>query len=128
MATPPPRDWHPTLRRRTAGVALVMLLWVVGIEGRLVQLQIVRHADLVARAERQQLGTSEAPAKRGDIVDRRGHILATSVDADTIYAVPSEIADPDTTVARLCGAFGDCTARERQSLAERLRQRKAFAY
>ena len=50
-------------------------------------------ADLVARAERQQSGRSPAPAKRGDIVDRRGRVLATSVDADTIYAVPSEIDD-----------------------------------
>jgi cell division protein FtsI (penicillin-binding protein 3) len=128
MAALPPIDWRLTLRHRTAGVAAVMVLWVAGIEARLVQLQIVRHADLVARAERQQLGTSEAPAKRGDIVDRRGHILATSVDADTIYAVPSEIAGPDATAARLCAALGDCAAKEQQALGERLRVRKAFAY
>ena len=51
------------------------------------------HADLVARAERQQMRTIVAPAKRGDILDRHGRVLATSVDADSIYAVPSEIAD-----------------------------------
>ena len=34
-----------------------------------------------------------SPAKRGDILDRRGRVLATSVDADTIYAVPSAIDD-----------------------------------
>ena len=76
----------------------MLALWAAGIEARLVHLQVVRHGDLMARAERQQLGTSEAPAKRGDIVDRRGHVLATSVDADTIYAVPSDIDDPDGTV------------------------------
>jgi cell division protein FtsI (penicillin-binding protein 3) len=128
MAALPPTDWRLTLRARTLCVAGIMVLWAAGIEARLVQLQIARHGDLVARAERQQLGTSEAPAKRGDIVDRRGHILATSVDADTIYAVPSEIADPERTVERLCAAFADCTGKERQSLSERLRLRKAFAY
>jgi cell division protein FtsI (penicillin-binding protein 3) len=123
-----PSDWRATLKRRTLVAAAMLGIWAAGIEARLVHLQVVRHGDLVARAERQQLGTSEAPAKRGDIVDRRGHVLATSVDADTIYAVPSEIGDPDATVARLCAAFGDCTAKERQALGERLRQRKAFAY
>jgi cell division protein FtsI (penicillin-binding protein 3) len=128
MAALPPSDWRVTLKRRTLVAAAMLGMWAAGIEARLVHLQVVRHGDLVARAERQQLGTSEAPAKRGDIVDRRGHVLATSVDADTIYAVPSEIGDPDATVAKLCVAFGDCTAKERQALGERLRQRKAFAY
>jgi cell division protein FtsI (penicillin-binding protein 3) len=116
------------LKRRTVFAAGALALWAVGIEARLVHLQLVRHGDLLTRAERQQLGTSEAPAKRGDIVDRRGHVLATSVDADTIYAVPSDIDDPGGTVDRLCSALGDCSEKERQALGERLRQRKAFAY
>ena len=120
--------WQHTLQRRTFVAAALLALWAAGIEARLVHLQVFRHADLMARAERQQLGTSEAPAKRGDIIDRSGHVLATSADADTIYAVPSEIRDPEGTVAHLCGAFGDCSPRERQSMTERLRQHKAFAY
>jgi cell division protein FtsI (penicillin-binding protein 3) len=120
--------WRLTLQQRTLTVAAMLGLWCAGIEARLIHLQVVRHADLVARAERQQLGTNEAPAKRGDIVDRRGHVLATSVDADTIYAVPAEITDPDGTVSKLCTALGDCSVKERPALAERLRQHKAFAY
>ena len=49
-------------------------------------------------------------------------MLATSVDADSIYAVPSEIDDAASAVAQLCGALGDCTARDRQTLTERLRR------
>jgi cell division protein FtsI/penicillin-binding protein 2 len=128
MAAPPSSAWRPRLKRRTIFAAGTLAVWAVGIEARLVHLQLLRHGDLVTRAERQQLGTSEAPAKRGDIVDRRGHVLATSVDADTIYAVPSDIDDPGGTVERLCAAFGDCSEKERQALSERLRQRKAFAY
>ena len=56
-------------------------------------LQIVGHDQLVDRAERQQIQTRPLAAKRGDIVDRKGRVLATSVDADTIYAVPSAIGD-----------------------------------
>ncbi len=89
---------------------------------------MITRADLMARAERQQLRTIAAPAKRGDILDRRGRVLATSVDADTIYAVPSDISDHAAVVARLCDALGDCTDRERQGLADRLRRQKNFAY
>ena len=39
------------------------------------------------------MSTVAAPAKRGEIFDRNGRLLAYSVDADTIYAVPTEIAD-----------------------------------
>ena len=73
-------------------------LWVAGIEGRLVYLQVFRHADLMARAARQQSRTLPTPAKRGDILDRRGHLLATSVDVDSIYAVPSEINNDEEAV------------------------------
>jgi cell division protein FtsI (penicillin-binding protein 3) len=109
-------------------VAIVLALWVSVIEARLLFLQVVDHADLVARAERQQKRTQEAVAKRGDILDRRGHLLATSVDADTIYAVPSEIVDASDAAARLCRAFADCSKKERAALAEKLSQPRAFVY
>src|SRR5690242_5916637 len=99
------------LRRRVAVVAGMLALWVAGIEARLVFLQVIRHADLSARAERQQNRTIEVAGKRGDIVDRRGRVLATSVDADSVYAVPTDIAKPDEVAKKLCEAFRDCTAK-----------------
>ena len=44
--------------------------------------------------------TLTVPALRGDIVDRDNRVLATSASVDTIYAVPSEIDDPQQTAAR----------------------------
>jgi cell division protein FtsI (penicillin-binding protein 3) len=116
------------LRRRVSVTAGLLALWVVGIEARLVYLQVIDRADLVKRAERQQMQTIPLTGKRGDIVDRRGRVLATSVDADTIYAVPSAIEDEAATVAKLCGALGDCTKSERQDLVERLKRQRNFAY
>src|SRR5438067_8391590 len=127
----PPRDvsdWRATLHQRIVVAATLFAVWAVGIETKLVYLQVYRHTDLVARAVKQQMRTREAPPKRGDIVDRKGRVLATSVDADSIYAVPSEIGNPDEVVAALCRAFRDCNARERQTLLERLRKQGAFAY
>lgn len=124
----PATDWRETLKRRTVVAAVIFGLWAAGIEAKLVYLQVFRHADLIARATRQQMRTIDVPAKRGDIVDRRGRVLATSVDTDSVYAIPSEIGDPDEVVAKLCDAFGDCKRRERDALGCRLRQRGAFAY
>lgn len=117
------------LKSRLMVAVTVLVLWVVGIEARLIVLQVVQHDDLVAKAERQQMSTIVAPAKRGEIFDRNGRLLAYSVDADTIYAVPTEITDPAKTAAVLCDALDDCTKKSREELKERLSQeRSQFAY
>ena len=128
MADQPPNVMRATLKRRVALAFGFLLLWAVGIEARLVYLQVFRYDELATRAERQQSRTIEAPAKRGDILDRHGHILAYSVDADTIYAVPSEFGDAEAGVAAVCGALADCDAKERQAMVERIRKGKYFAY
>ncbi len=108
--------------------AAVLVLWVVAIEVRLIVLQVLQHDQLVARAERQQMSTLAAPAKRGEIFDRNGRLLAYSVDADTIYAVPTEIIDAAKTAAALCGALDDCTTKLRDELRDRLAQNRSFVY
>ncbi|MGE0041275.1 MAG: penicillin-binding protein [Vicinamibacterales bacterium] len=123
-----PFNWRPTIRRRLMVAAALFVLWAVGIEARLFFLQVSSHDDLMARAARQQQKTVEAPAKRGEIFDRAGRMLAYSVDADTVYAVPTEIKDPAAAAAALCEAFGDCTARERQQLVERFGRDREFVY
>jgi cell division protein FtsI (penicillin-binding protein 3) len=123
-----PVDWHVTLTRRIRVAACLLALWAVAIESRLVYLQIIARGDLVERAERQHLRNQKTPGKRGDILDRRGRVLATSADADSIYAVPSAIEDAQATIATLCGALGDCSDRERQQLAQKLGKRNQFAW
>src|SRR5215211_7557318 len=85
-------NWRPIMKRRVAIVSTVLALWVAGIEAKLVYLQVFDRADLAARAERQQERTPPSPARRGDILDRRGRVLATSVDSVTFFTVPSQIA------------------------------------
>lgn len=103
----------------------MLAFWVVAIEVRLIVLQVVQYEDLSARAERQQSETQKTPGKRGEIVDRHGRLLAYSVDADTIYAVPTDISDPAAAAAQLCRALDQCGKPEREQLLERLgRKRK----
>jgi cell division protein FtsI (penicillin-binding protein 3) len=123
-----PFNWRPTFSSRIAVAAAVFAVWTAVILGRLIQLQVIQHADLVARAERQQLRTLPVPAKRGEIYDRRGRMLAYSVDTDTVYAVPAEIEDASRTAAALCHAFEDCDRKEQQSILERLNRQRSFVY
>jgi cell division protein FtsI (penicillin-binding protein 3) len=123
-----PFDWRPTLNRRVTVAVIVFASWTAAIEARLIFLQVASHDELAARAELQQMRTVDAPAKRGEIFDRRGRLLAYSVDADTIYAVPTEVDDPKKTSAALCGALEDCDAKERLAIAERLSRQRAFVY
>jgi cell division protein FtsI (penicillin-binding protein 3) len=128
VAEKPAFAWRQTLKRRLLVAAVALIAWSGAIEARLVYLQVGRHADLMARAERQQLRTVETTAKRGDILDRAGRVLAYSVDADSIYAVPTEISDPDAAARALCGVLEDCGSRERTALADRIRRGRAFVY
>ncbi len=128
MADKPAFAWRITLKRRLIVAVSVLAIWSAAIEARLVYLQVAQHADLTERAERQQLRTVETTARRGDILDRSGRVLAYSVEADSIYAVPTEISDPDATAAVLCEALIDCGPGERQTLTERFTRDRAFAY
>ena len=124
----PAFNWRPTIKRRTLVVAATFVLWTIGIEARLVFLQILSHDDLTARADNQSQRTTTLPAKRGEIVDRHGRLLAYSVDADTIYAVPYDIANAADTAAALCGALDACSRKEQQSLVTRLSADRPFTY
>jgi cell division protein FtsI (penicillin-binding protein 3) len=121
-AVPPPFEWRATLRSRLLAFAAVFALWTAGIEARLFYLQVWNHQTMVKHAEHQHTRTVKAAAKRGDIVDRNGELLALSVDADTIYADPEEVEDADRTARLLCGALDDCDASKRKSLQALLRK------
>jgi cell division protein FtsI (penicillin-binding protein 3) len=131
VADQPTRDWRTTLKRRLTVTAAVVLAWSCAIEARLVYLQVVERADLAARAKDQHENTLDAPAKRGDILDRNGRLLAYSVDAESIYGVPSELIkagrNPRDVVATLCEALRDCTADERRKLLDRFSRRSPYA-
>src|SRR6516165_8346993 len=112
--------WRKTIRARLLVCAALLGVWTTAIEARLVYLQVFDHADLLQRADRQQNRTVQPPAKRGEIFDRKGRVLAYSVDADTIAAVPTDIDDPDGVAAQVCGALAGCGPDRRQAIAKSL--------
>jgi len=82
-------------------VAGVALLWMTAVFGRLGYVQLIRHSDYLARAQRQQQRTVDITPKRGAIYDRNMHPLAMSVPVESAFAVPTEIGDNKAMAARL---------------------------
>jgi cell division protein FtsI/penicillin-binding protein 2 len=128
LSEPTSDNWRATIRRRLFFAALLFVLWATGIQARLVFLQVYKHADLEARAANQSARTIPISAKRGDILDRYGRVLAYSVDSDSVYGVPREVENAANAAAALCHALGDCDAKDQEALAGRLRQKRAFVY
>jgi cell division protein FtsI (penicillin-binding protein 3) len=87
-------------------VAGVALLWTTGVFGRLSYLQLIKHGEYLARAQRQQQRTIEITPKRGIIYDRNLRALAMSVPVKSAFAVPAEIADESLAARLLSGVLG----------------------
>lgn len=121
-------SWRGSLKRRVLIMVGLLAVWAAVLEARFINLQVFQHKFLLNEAEDRQQRSLPERAKRGEIVDRNGQILAYSVDADTVVAVPKEIKKPARTAAALCAAFGDCTPAEQTVLASRLSEDKAFMY
>ena len=128
MSNPVSFPWRDTIRRRVAVCAVGMAVWTCAIEFRLVLLQVYHHYELQMRADRQHERTRSVPPKRGDILDRNGRVLAYSVDVNSVYAVPSEIADAAGTASKLCAALEGCSTRELQTITDRLGRKRPFAW
>ena len=127
----------PLKRARFWIICLFFSVWALAIGGRLFWLQVVRHKEFQERAEKQQLRTFEVAPRRGILYDRNLHELAMTVQADSFYAVPSEIDDKqraawvESTAHALAEVVhtdpGDALTSEAQ-IAERLDNGRSFAW
>src|SRR5690606_5591217 len=109
-------SWRRLVRRRLLIVGVAFVLWSVGIQARLVFLQVVEHPTYLNKAHNQQMRVFEPAPKRGDLFDRNGEMLAISVDADTISVNPRAVTDVEGTINALCDVFGDCSRKDRADL------------
>lgn len=82
------------------GIVLLLLV------GRLVQLQIILADDYSTQAANSRTVSVELSPRRGTIYDRNGKVLASDVQATTIYCNPKEITDVKGTAEKLAGVLG----------------------
>ncbi|MCX6895212.1 MAG: hypothetical protein NTZ16_06885, partial [Verrucomicrobia bacterium] len=72
--------------RRLVWLTLFLGLAFGGWGFRLLQLQVLRHDELSSLAQRNTQRTFRLEPRRGDILDARGNLLATSVFVKTVCA------------------------------------------
>jgi cell division protein FtsI (penicillin-binding protein 3) len=121
-------------RLRIVAVLAIFMVWAGLITGRLVWLQVIRHAEWTEKAQRQQERTFLVAPRRGILYDRNLHELAMTVTAESVYAVPSQMpndAAKQATAAALARVVHtdpeDRFTSEQQILA-RLRDSRNFAW
>ncbi len=82
--------------RARALVLLVLIsLLATGIGGRLVWWHVLDTEQLTAMALAQLNQQHEIPAERGEIVDANGVLLATSVELESVFAIPPLTREQD---------------------------------
>jgi cell division protein FtsI/penicillin-binding protein 2 len=86
--------------RRLALLALLLGLAFAGLGYRLVDLQVLRNQELSARARHNTRREFLLEPRRGDILDAKGNLLATSAFVKTVCADPALIGNRQAEVAR----------------------------
>lgn len=87
----------------------VLFLWVV-LALRLIDLQVLNRMGLADKAERQRTLNETIPARPGDIVDRHGRLLATTIRAESLFINPQAVENPwefARTIADAAGVDAD---------------------
>ncbi|MDB6064342.1 MAG: spoVD 1 [Pedosphaera sp.] len=80
-------------------LAMLLATAFVGLGYRLVDLQVLRHVELAKESQKWTHLTYRLVPRRGDILDIKGNLLATSVFVKTVCADPSLIGTNTVEVA-----------------------------
>ena len=91
---------------RALAPLFLFALIVVLFFGKLVWLQVIKAPGFTEQAQAQRTSKIVLEPRRGTIYDRNGVVLATSVDATTIYVNPAEVSDPNLTAGILAQVLG----------------------
>ena len=87
--------------RRLFGLVLLLAIAFVGMGYRLVDVQVFRHDLLSRKAQQRTHHTMLLEARRGEIRDRYGNLLATSAFVKTVCANPGFIGGYQKQVAEV---------------------------
>ena len=88
-------------RGRAVILLIILTLVAMAIGGRLAWWQVVQSNRLTIKALNQLARNEAIPAPRGTIQDARGVMLATSVQAESVFATPPQVTDKASEAAML---------------------------
>ncbi|WP_424768286.1 stage V sporulation protein D [Paenibacillus sp. sgz302251] len=90
-----------TVRRRLFIILILACAVFAALGLKLAYVQLWQGEELAEKAEDSWRRNIPYMAKRGEIVDRNGVQLAYNVTSPTVWAIPVQIKDPQTTASRL---------------------------
>ena len=110
---------------RSRVVLFLIFVALLGLAGRALWLQGISTKFLQKQGESRYVRTLELPATRGKIVDRNGHVLASSIPVRAIWAIPEDVKDaPKAKLTELAKLLGMSD----KELSKKLNSDKGFVY
>ena len=120
--------YEPQSTRRLHLLARILYAIALVIFGRLIYLQIFKHAELKSMAIKQQEKQVDLREMRGTIFDATGQALAISVPVDSVCVNPKRVKDPAMAAAVLAGALGLDEAGLRKRITNAKEARRGFLW
>ena len=112
-------------RQRLLAVGVVVVLAFIGLFVRLVHLQVVRHDELMARAERNRTAIVPVAPTRGHILDRNGVVLASNYSAYTLEITPSKVGPLEAAIDAVSEVI-EISPRDRRRFKKLLEESRNF--
>lgn len=112
------------VRKRLTWLFLICATVLVGLIFRLAWIQFVQGDHWRARALEVRMREVPVEAKRGNIYDRNGRELVTSVSADSVYAIPYQVKDP----GKAADALAQVLNMDRDRLFKILSKRSSYEW
>ncbi|SDE77224.1 stage V sporulation protein D (sporulation-specific penicillin-binding protein) [Fontibacillus panacisegetis] len=95
-----------TVRRRLLLLLVMLCLLFVALAARLAYVQLGKGAELSEKAEESWRRNIPYSAKRGEVSDRNGNVLAYNITTPTVMAIPVQVKSPETTAKSLAPLLG----------------------
>jgi cell division protein FtsI (penicillin-binding protein 3) len=86
---------------RSKFIVAAIALGFAGLAGRAVYIQVINNQFFKKQGELRFVRTLDLPANRGQILDRNGLILASSVVSPSVWAIPEDVEITDANLSKL---------------------------
>lgn len=120
----PAGTFRDGIKTRLKIVSVLLFLFGTALIARLAFLQIIQHETLLAKSEKQYVGTVKTQFGRGVIYDRNLNELAQNIEVESVYVTPSEIQDHKTTARILSAALN----LDRDKVYKKISSKKEFVW
>lgn len=86
---------------RSKFIVAAIAIGFAALAGRAVYIQVINNQFFKKQGELRFVRTLDLPANRGQILDRNGLILASSVMSPSVWAIPEDVEITDVNLAKL---------------------------